>query len=167
MNSLDIFSTQKVRYNGRYEFDAVYQQVFDFLENLRYDVWEKSYKRDATNNKLDVRIEAQREINAMIRRRIIIKFQAYDMEEYQVETKDGRKSMCDGRLIISITGYADIDYRDIFTGPGWREWLGDVIFTTIRRGLFKKYFGPNYFAPIYKDCAKLRGTLNGALGRNT
>ena len=116
MNSLDIFSTQKVRYNGRYEFDAAYQQVFDFLENLRYDVWEKKHSVDRTNNKLNVRIEAQREINAMIRRRIIIKFQAYDWEEFQVETKDGRKSVCDGRLIISITGYADIDYRDIFTG---------------------------------------------------
>lgn len=165
MNSLDIFSTQKVRYNGRYEFDAVYQDTFDFLDNLRYDVRETKYSMDATSDKLEVSIEGQKEVNALIRRRIQVTFNAYDMREFDVQTENGVKSMCDGRLIITITGYCDIDYRDIFSGSGWRDGLGDLLFKTIRKGWFKNYFGPNYFAPIYKDAAKLRGTLNSNLDK--
>ena len=148
MNSLDIFSTQKVRYRGRYDFDSVYNAAFSFLDDKRYDVWENKYTV-TDDDKVEVEIEA------------------FDMQEYEVNTQDGVKALADGRLIITITGYCDIDYRGIFEGGGWRETLGDTMYKTIRKGWFKKYFGPNYFAPVYKDCAKLRGSLNGALGMET
>lgn len=164
MKSLDIFSTQKVRYRGRYDFDSVYNAVFDYLEGKRYDVWETDYTFDG-DDKVEVSVEAQKEINALIRRRVEVDLEAYDMQEFQVQTDEGVKDVCDGRLIITITGYCDIDYRDIFTGSGWRERLGDTLYETIRGGWFKKYFGPNYFAPVYKDCAKLRGTLNSKLDK--
>lgn len=166
MNSLDIFSTQKVRYKGRYDFDSVYKAVFDDLEGKRYDVWETDYTLTG-DDKVEVSVEAQKEINALIRRRVEVDLEAYDMQEYEVNTQDGVKQLADGRLIITITGYCDIDYRGIFDGSGWREGLGDVLYETIRKGWFKKYFGPNYFAPVYKECAKLRGKLNGLLERDT
>lgn len=166
MNSLDIFSTQKVRYRGRYDFDSVYNAAFSFLDDKRYDVWENKYTV-TDDDKVEVEIEAQKEINALIRRRVEVEIEAFDMQEYEVNTQDGVKALADGRLIITITGYCDIDYRGIFEGGGWRETLGDTLYKTIRKGWFKKYFGPNYFAPVYKDCAKLRGSLNGALGRET
>lgn len=166
MKSLDIFSTQRVRYNGEYDLGAVYNDVFTFLEGQRYQVWETDYTRDA-NDKVEVSVEAQKEVNALIRRRVDVDIEAYDVNEYQVERDGDLSTVTNGRLIITITGYCDIDYRDIFTGSGWRESLGDVLYTTIRKGWFKKYFGPNYFAPVYKDCAKLRGTINSDIGRET
>jgi hypothetical protein len=166
MKSLDIFSTQRVRYRGEYSLDAVYEDTFSFLNGKRYDVWETDYTLDG-NDKIEVSVEAQKEINALIRRRIDIDIEAYDVNEYKVQGSDDVETVTNGRLIITITGYCDIDYRDIFTGSGWRERLGDVLYTTIRKGWFKKYFGPNYFAPVYIDCAKLRGTLNSDLGRET
>lgn len=164
MDTLDIFSTQRVRYRGKYSFEDLYEAIYEYFDTKRYDAFEKKYAKSG-DDKVDLEVEGQKEINALIRRRIVIEITAFDMQEFIVSTSQGRKKMTEGRLIITLTGYCDIDYRNIFGEDGRLGSLGPSLYKVLKGNIFKKYFGPNYYAPVYKDTAKLRGKLNGVLNR--
>jgi len=166
MRTLDIFSTQRIRYRGKYSFEEVYKAIYDTLEDKKYDVQESNYV-ESKNDMINVTIKSQREITALIRRRIEVKVIAYETQEFSVEVDGETKKMMDGRFTAAITGYVDIDYREIFSDVGPFGDLTPNLLAFIQDGPFSKYISNTYFGPVYVDALGVQGSINKALGRET
>lgn len=166
MRTLDIFSTQRIRYRGTYCFEDVYKAIYDTLEEKKYDVQETSYS-EAKNETINVQIESQREITPLIRRRINVEIIAYETEEFDVDVGGKTKKMMKGRFTAAITGYVDIDYRGIFSSVGPFGDLTPKLMSFIQDGPFSKYISNTYFGPVYVDALGVQGSINKSLGRET
>ena len=80
MQSIDIFSTQRIRFRGRYCFEDAYKAVYKTFNKRRYDVFEKRYEKNG-DDRVTVEIEGQREITALIRRRVQVRLRSFNTQE--------------------------------------------------------------------------------------
>tara|TARA_Y100000310_G_C20647718_1_gene797570 strand:- start:557 stop:1102 length:546 start_codon:yes stop_codon:yes gene_type:complete len=138
----------RLRYQGLFDFQKIYEIIKDWCEDHDYEFMEQTTKHkvpSALGAEKEYTWYAEREVTRYIRYHIEIWIHAFDVTEVEVESKGKKKALTNGRIEYWFQKcYVEYDWQDIFGKKKGKfvQWLG---------GLYDKYVMKRDLEGIYVD----------------
>jgi hypothetical protein len=110
-----------LRYNGLFDFDAVYSAIIDWAKNYGYMWHEVDYKHKVPSPKgaeQEFKWLLTIKITEYVSYEILMTVHGWDLMEVEVESEGRKKSLLNGRLYIWIDPTIYLDYQKKFSKSG-------------------------------------------------
>ena len=141
MSEKDKITSQKVKYNGIFNFKETYQFMHRWLVDEGYDVEEQKYQEEIQGDakKLEIKWVATKKISDYFRNEIKLKYIIVGLKSVEVE-KDGKRVKSNsGTLEINFTGTLIKDYQSTWEKNPTMKFLRGVYDRYIVEGTIEKY----------------------------
>ena len=116
-----------LRYNGLFDFDAMYAMIIDWAKNYGYMWHERTYKHKVPSPKgaeQEFVWQMTKDVTEYVHHDIMFSVHMWDLTEVQVEIDGKPKSLSNARLYIVISGTLKSDWQGKFKGSKLAEKLG-------------------------------------------
>lgn len=110
-----------LRYNGLFDFDAIYSAIIDWSKNYGYMWHEVDYKHKVPSPKgaeQEFKWLLSLKVTEYIYYEILMTVHGWDLMEVEVESDGRKKSLLNGRIYIWIDPKVKFDYQDKFSKGG-------------------------------------------------
>jgi len=156
-----------VRYQGLFDFDAVYAAIIDWAKNYGYIWHEQTYKHKVpspSGAEQEWLWFLEKEVNEYIHYKIKIKAKTYDMSEVEVQTETGaKKTISSGKIKMTIIGTTKVDWQKKFAHSGKiGQWMGKIY----EKMYFKEITG-GYGDTLHYRVANLQAIIKKVLDMQT
>ena len=161
-----------VRYQGIFDFDALYAAVIDWAKNYGYMWHESVYKHKVplpTGAEQEFEWQITKNVTDYIQYNISITVHMWDLHDVEVNVKGKKEKMSSARVLMVLDGDLVTDWQKRFTKSGkfgqflgkWYEKLttkdiggvyGDTLLYRMQalQSLLKKYFDMQTKKNVYK-----------------
>jgi len=137
-----------LRYNGLFDFDAMYAAVIDWTKNYGYIWHEKAYKHKVPNPKgaeQELEWEMSININEYVKYSITFSIHAWELNEVDVDIDGKKKTLSNGRLYMVINGKVECDWQNKFGTSKFGAWLGEKYFQLMMKNISLEYADGLYY----------------------
>ncbi len=132
-----------VKVKKPHDFDGLYQMMQNFFTSRDFDLFEKKYKDKGVGDEIEGKWVAEREIDEYMKWEIKVEFKMWDVQFTEVKNPAGETVKgYDSRLRIIIDAFIVMDYNNMFSGSGFKEWMGKTYFRMKERDIDFEYTEP-------------------------
>ncbi|MBS3099724.1 hypothetical protein J4463_00725 [Candidatus Pacearchaeota archaeon] len=132
---------QKVKMSGLFDFKEVYQFVYRWLVEEKYDVEEQKYSEEVTGDskKIEIVWEANKKISDYFKNQMKLAWRIIGMKSVEVE-KNGKKVKTNqGTFEVKISGTLIRDWGSRWDVNPFMKFLRGIYDEYIIKGTMKKY----------------------------
>ncbi len=155
-----------VKYKGVFDFNNMFQVIYDWLEDHEYEVNEKIFKHKIPTPKgaeKEIEWEAYREVTHYIKYKITFKFKVFDLRDVEVVRGEEKLMKSYGKLRINISPILMVDYNEIFSGNKFKVFLGKLF----NEKVYNMDIGVLYADPLQYRMYQLQGVIKQTLDMET
>ena len=141
MAEKDKIASEKVKYDGIFDFKDVYRFLYTYATDLEYEVEERQYveKNTARGKEIEINWVAKRKISDYFKFHIQMRWLILGMTDVEV-AKDGAKvKMNKGSFEITFSAYLEKDYENRWSETAFLKFLRGVYDNYIIRGRISDY----------------------------
>lgn len=117
-----------IRYNGLFDFDALYAVIVDWAKHHGYMWTETEYKHKVprpSGAEQNIKWKFTKKVNEYIHYEIRFHLHTWDQREVEVEIGNEKKSLTNARMHITIWATLTFDWQKRFKGSTFSLLLGD------------------------------------------
>ncbi len=140
--------TMRLRYNGLFDFDALYVAVVDWAKMQGYMWFEKTYKHKVPSPrgaKQELDWILTKKVTNYLSHKITFTVTSWDTTEVEVAIEGRKKSLTNARIDIVMVGELEYDWQNLFSGSRFIKKLGDWY----RNIVFKKELESVYYDQLH------------------
>ncbi|MBI2572327.1 hypothetical protein HYV86_00545 [Candidatus Woesearchaeota archaeon] len=137
-----------IKYQGLFDFDLLYSTMVDWAKNYGYFWHEKTYKHKVPSPmgaEQEIDWETEKKVTEYIKYTIKMKIHIFDLTEIEVDSNGKKKSLSNGRMVITLNGIVEADYENIFGGGWLAKKLGGWYLTLWSKNLDNYYIDPLWY----------------------
>ena len=145
--ALEEISVKKLtlRYDGLFDFDAMYAMITDWAKNYNYIWHEAEYKHKAAGKGAEQEFKwvLSLKVNEWVNYEITVTVHTWDILEVEVEVEGKKKAFSNARITMDFNGKLTLDRQDIFKKGSSGKLFG---------GWYKKLFSAEtdeYYDQLY------------------
>ena len=139
------FPPIRIRYNGIFDFDALYAAMIDWAKNYGY-IWEEETYKHKVPSPAGAEQEwgwhVDKDVSDYLHFKILILGHLWDMKEVEVEKDGKRKKLISGRFEIVMIGMMTTDWQKRWGKNKLSKFLGKI---------YEKYVIVKELENIYGD----------------
>jgi hypothetical protein len=102
--------TFRIKFDGIFDFDEVYNAMNDWLTEREYEVKETKYKNKPPE--LEIAWKTDRKITHYVKQKIDVDFYFWNMKEVEVIKSNTKKKMLKARVRIEVKPDVELGYED-------------------------------------------------------
>lgn len=125
-----------VRYEGVFDFDALFAAVVNWMKTYRYHYHEETYKHKIPSPRgaeQEITMIGVKHVTDFYDYEIKLKWHTWDQTEVEVTRNGQKKKLTKARIEIRINGKVKIDWQKRFKGSKFREILYKIWYKAYRR----------------------------------
>lgn len=140
--------TIEVRYEGLFDFDALYAAIIDWSKNYGYAWHEKAYKHKVPSPlgaEQELNWQITKEVTDYIKHGVVMVAHLWDLTEVEVEVDGKKKKLSNGRIYIRIKGTLYYEWQGVFGGSKFAQTLGKWYAKLTKKELESVYADTLYY----------------------
>ncbi|MGM5488295.1 MAG: hypothetical protein ACQESG_05070 [Nanobdellota archaeon] len=118
-----------VKFKGVFDFQNLFQTIYDWLDDHEYEVNEKIFKHKIPTPKgaeKEIEWAAHREVTHYIKYNINFKFRIFDLRDVEIQRGEQKLMKSYGKVRVTISPVLEVDYNDVFSGNKFKQFLGKL-----------------------------------------
>lgn len=161
-------SVGTIKYEGRFDWEGLYQAVADWFEKYEFQWQEEKFEHKGDSQKIEW--SGERKETEYIKISINVKFSVGNMEV--IDSSNGK--IVKGKITVDIDGEVTYDWQGTFEKNNFTQFIGDIYNNYIIDGKIGKYKGKlsdrisglHSFIKKYLDMETSAHGHSGFLGEN-
>lgn len=154
----------QIRYKGVFDWGGLYRLIRKWFDDHKYFYLEPKYKDKVSTpfgNELEIKMRPYRKVTEFIKYNMEIDIKIWDFKEFEVEIDGEKRLVTDGRIVIWMRGWLELDYANRFNTP-FEKKLVDMLYKVL-----KKYFELKHIDNITFSLYELQSDIKKYLNMET
>jgi hypothetical protein len=147
-----------IKYSGLYDLNSLLKAIYTWYNSEYYNFTEAKQKYKPSER--EIKFHGDRKLNEYVRFNIDVDMFFFDIKEVEV-IKEGKKlKMQDGKVIIDIKGFLELDWQRRFGGVKYFQYLQDFY----HKYIIKQTISEDWEDTLYFKMQQLARMINQRLG---
>lgn len=141
------FNQTVIRYNGLFDFEALYLAWTEWFKRQEYFFAEKVFKHTGSSGgaEQELELEGKRNTTEYVQYIIKIKVHSWDVKEVEIVQEGHKKIVYQGRIEVRFAGNVETDWQKKFEKGTFSKFLKDIY----EKYIIRRELGALHYDNVY------------------